>query len=81
MFAPSVIVWMTLVGLSCLFVGVLVVWVYGHQGHSSTATVPGPEAEAIVTFQTRLVSRYYLFGIGTTGFGLACLLTAAVKAL
>jgi uncharacterized membrane protein HdeD (DUF308 family) len=73
--------WVTLLGISLLFVGGFVLWVYGtHVSHKPIDT-DAREAEATHKFHSYLVQWFFLYGIIAIIVGVACLLTAAAEML
>ncbi|MDR3425221.1 MAG: hypothetical protein P4M13_09175 [Alphaproteobacteria bacterium] len=70
-------VWITLLGVSLLFVGGHVLWVYGAQKEGSKIPLPeaGSKADA------PLVQWFFLYGAVASFAGIGCLLTAAMMIL
>ena len=77
----SQITWMTLLGLSMLFVGGFVLWVYGAQRPRLSTDALAHEGEVAHKFHTHLVQWFLLYGAVITFAGVGCLLTAAMMVL
>jgi len=77
----SDVTWTTLLGLSFLFVGGFVLWVYSTQSPQTTFTATGPEAEAARKLHTNYVQWFLLYGAAAAFAGTGCLLTALVSIL
>ncbi len=77
----SQITWMTLLGLSMLFVGGFVLWVYGAQRPRLSADAIAQEDEVVRKFHTHLAQWFLLYGAVTTFAGVGCLLTAAMMVI
>ncbi len=71
------ITWMTLVGLSLLFVGGFVLWVYGTQTAHNAALISGNEGDGSRQLRTVFVKWFLLYGGAATFAGIGCLLTVA----
>jgi len=69
--------WLVLIGLSLLFVGGFVLWVYGAQPPRTSVEVGGPESEATREVHTNLVQWFFLYGIVAALGGIGCLMGAA----
>jgi hypothetical protein len=69
--------WLTLLGLSLVFVGGFVLWVYGAQKPRRAVEVGGPEAKATQEFHAHLVQWFFLYGIVAVISGVGCLMVAA----
>jgi hypothetical protein len=71
------VLWMTLFGLSLLFVGGFVLWVYGSKRRTQTVIdMTGPEAEAARKLHGDFVQWFLLYGGAAMFTGIGCLLTA-----
>ena len=77
----SEVTWLTLLGLSLLFVGGFVLWVYGTQAPRGNGTPSGPEAEAASKLHTHYVQWFLLYGASAAFAGIGCLLTTAMLIL
>ncbi len=78
--ANAEVTWLTLLGLSLLFVGGFVLWVYkGESPRDITAS--GPEAEATQKLNNGFVQWFLLYGGAASFAGIGCLLTAAMLVL
>jgi hypothetical protein len=73
--------WMTLVGMSLLFVGGLVLWVYGTRAPNPVVSDNAPEADATRKFHSDLVQWFLLYGAGAVFAGIGSLITAFVLML
>jgi hypothetical protein len=78
MFTLSLITWMTLLGLSLLFVGGFVLWVYGAQKQPPESDVFIQHGDVSRCFHGRLVRWFLLYGSLAIFGGIGCLLTAIV---
>lgn len=76
--AQSQITWMTLSGLSLLFVGGFVLWVYGAQKVHLIANADVLEDAPLRRVHTHLVHWFLLYGGLACFAGTGCLLTAAM---
>jgi len=81
MVSHSDVTWVTLLGLSLLFVGGFVLWVYSAQPPQQVANSNGPEAEAARKLHTHFVQWFLLYGGAAAFAGAGCLLTALVGVL
>lgn len=70
--------WMTVIGLSLLFVGGFVLWVYGAQNAHDTMLSEGAEIDSAKKLRTQLAQWFFLYGLVAVFFGAGCLVTAAV---
>ncbi len=70
--------WTVLIGLSFLFVGGFVLWVYGTHTPHRAGDVAGQEAEATRKFHHHLVQWFFLYGVGAVIIGAICLVAAAI---
>jgi len=68
-------IWFTLIGVSLLFVGGFVLWVYIAQT-PVPATITGPEAEATRRVHGSLAQWFFLYGIVALFIGFVCLAAA-----
>jgi hypothetical protein len=75
------ITWLTLLGLSFLFVGGFVLWVYSGEAPRRASLVSGPEAKAAQKLQGGFAQWFLLYGGATCFAGVGCLLTAAMLVL
>jgi hypothetical protein len=69
--------WLTLLGLSLLFVGGFVLWVYGAHQPREVVEVVGPEQEATRAVHSHLVQWFFLYGIVAVIGGVGCLMVSA----
>jgi hypothetical protein len=81
MYTLSQITWMTLWGLSLLFVGGFVLWVYGAQKQPPTTDVFIQQGDVSRRFHAHLVRWFLLYGSLAIFAGIGCLLTAIVLML
>jgi len=75
------VTWLTLLGLSLLFVGGFVLWVYGMQPMRLPSATAEPEAEAPRNLHAHFVQWFLLYGAAAGFAGIGCLLTATVLIL
>jgi len=71
--------WSTIIGLSLMLVGGLVLWAYGGRRPAALAKIgeAGPEAEATRRFHQRLARWFFIYGSLIITLGLALLFWAA----
>ena len=73
------VTWMTLLGLSLIFVGGFVLWVYGAQRPPTVIDdTRGAEAAATRKLYTHFVQWFLLYGAAAVFAGIGCLLTATM---
>jgi hypothetical protein len=81
----SEVVWLTILGLSFLFIGGFVLWVYGTYSPQNvtlhSAKVTGPEAEATRKLHSHFVQWFLLYGGAAVFAGIGFLLTATMLIL
>ena len=75
------ITWMTLLGVSLLFVGGFVLWVYGTHTTRDMTESSGKEREAARKLDSHFVQWFLLYGGATVFAGIGCLLTATMLIL
>ncbi|MDR3451001.1 MAG: hypothetical protein P4M15_14885 [Alphaproteobacteria bacterium] len=68
--------WLLLLGLSLIFVGGFVLWVYGAQTRKPVE-IDGPERDATRQFHAHLVKWFFLYGVFAVISGLICLMIVA----
>jgi hypothetical protein len=78
MYTLSQMTWMTLWGLSFLFVGGFVLWVYGTQKARLAADVFARQDNPSCHPQAHLVQWFFLYGVMAVFAGIGLLLTAAI---
>jgi hypothetical protein len=78
MFTLSQVTWMTLWGLSLLFVGGLVLWVYGTQKARSDSDAFAPQTGKLPQYRKQLMQWLFLYGGITVFVGAGLLLTTAL---
>jgi len=78
MATASEITWLTLLGLSLLFVGGFVLWVYGAQPEREAILTDNLEVKNVRTLHMHLVQWFLLYGAAATFAGVGCLLTATM---
>jgi hypothetical protein len=74
----SQVTWMTLWGLSLLFVGGLVLWVYGTQKSQADLDVFEPQTGKLPQYRKQLMRWFFLYGEIAVFAGAGLLLTAAL---
>jgi hypothetical protein len=74
----SQITWMTLWGLSFLFVGGFVLWVYGSQRENLASDESIPQGASSPYLHARIVRWFLIYGALAVFAGIGLLLTAAV---
>jgi hypothetical protein len=70
------VAWSTILALSFMLVGGLVLWAYGARPKTAMADGAGPEAEATRLFHTRLSRWFFCYGITVIALGSGLLLWA-----
>ncbi|MFA4994511.1 MAG: hypothetical protein WC521_04315 [Bdellovibrionales bacterium] len=81
MYTLSQVTWMTLWGLSLLFVGGFVLWVYGTQRERPVWDLSSPENEGAPYLRSYLVRWFLVYGGMAVFAGIGLLLTTAVLIL
>jgi hypothetical protein len=77
----SEVTWATVLGLSLLFVGGFVLWVYGMEKAPASSGVLAQQDDVSRRFHAHLVRWFFLYGVLAVLTGVGFLLTAAVLVL